>query len=118
MLHAKFYQVCRRRFLKVFTIHGHGGHLGHVTWTIYIKFLSVFPRKVPQAVSEKTIFENNGQIHVYSPGAGTDSPPEVIFFHKHNYSVNLVFCCKFSPLNNFVTVFPIQTYRRPNLTLP
>ena len=24
-------------FLKVFTIYVHGGHLGHVTWTIYIK---------------------------------------------------------------------------------
>ena len=22
----------------VFTIYGHGGHLGHVTWTIYINF--------------------------------------------------------------------------------
>ena len=21
-------------FLKVFTIYGHGGHIGHVTWTI------------------------------------------------------------------------------------
>ena len=27
MLHTKF----RGRFLKVFTIYGHGGHLGHVT---------------------------------------------------------------------------------------
>ena len=23
------------RFLVLFTIYGHGGHLGHVTWTIY-----------------------------------------------------------------------------------
>ena len=23
-------------FLRVFTIYGHGGHLGHVTWIIYI----------------------------------------------------------------------------------
>ena len=29
-------------FFKVFTIHGHGGHLGHVTWTKYIKFLFPF----------------------------------------------------------------------------
>ena len=34
----------RRRLLKVFTIYSHGGHLGHVTWTIYINFLSPFPR--------------------------------------------------------------------------
>ena len=23
-------------FIRVFTIYGHGGHLGHVTWIIYI----------------------------------------------------------------------------------
>ena len=27
-------------FLKVFAIYSHGGHLGHVTWTIYINFCS------------------------------------------------------------------------------
>ena len=64
------------------------------------------------------MFENNGHIHVFSPRAGADNPPELIVFHKNNYSVNLVICCKFSPLINFVTVFPIQTYKIPNLTLP
>ena len=49
MLHAKF-QDHRTSdsgegdFFKVFTIYGHGGHLGHVTWTIYINFRSPFPR--------------------------------------------------------------------------
>ena len=33
-------------FFKVFTIYGHGGHLGHVTWTIYINFRSPFPRRL------------------------------------------------------------------------
>ena len=33
-------------FFKVFTIYGHGDHLGHVTCTIYIKFLSHFPRRI------------------------------------------------------------------------
>ena len=28
----------------VFTIYGHGGHLGHVTWTTYINFRSPFLR--------------------------------------------------------------------------
>ena len=28
----------------VFTIYGHGGLLGHVTWTIYIKFCPPFLR--------------------------------------------------------------------------
>ena len=34
----------RRKFLKVFSIYSHGSHLGHVTLTIYINFLSPFPR--------------------------------------------------------------------------
>ena len=33
-------------FLKVFTINEHGSHLGHVTCTIYIHFLSHFPRRL------------------------------------------------------------------------
>ena len=35
-----------KRFLVLFTIQGHGGHLGRVTWTIYINFLSHFPRRI------------------------------------------------------------------------
>ena len=45
MLHAKFQNhrpsgSGEEDFLKVFAIHNHGGHLGHVTWTIYINFCS------------------------------------------------------------------------------
>ena len=35
-----------RRFFEVFTIYGHGGHLGHMTCTIYINFCSPFPRRL------------------------------------------------------------------------
>ena len=31
--------------MKVFTIYGHCGDLGHVTWTICTKFGSPFPRR-------------------------------------------------------------------------
>ena len=49
-MHAKFQDhgtFCsgEEDFLKVFTIYGHGGHLGHVTWTIYINFCSLFQRR-------------------------------------------------------------------------
>ena len=68
MLHSKFQD--RRTYgsgkevLKVFTIYGHDGHVGHVTWTIYINIRSPFPRRLyikfgfdwPK-VSEK-MFEN------------------------------------------------------------
>ena len=51
MLHTKFpgnrsAGSGREDFLKVFTIYGLGGHLGHVTWTIYINFCSPIPISV------------------------------------------------------------------------
>ena len=50
MLHAKFpdhrTSGSGEDFFKVFTIYGRGGHLGHVTWTIYTNFRSPFPRRL------------------------------------------------------------------------
>ena len=51
MLHAKFQDhrtsgSGEEDFLKVFTIYGRGGHLGHVTWTIYTNIGSPFPRRL------------------------------------------------------------------------
>ena len=44
MVHAKFQDnrtsgSGEEDFLKVFTIYGPSGHLGHLTWTIYITFV-------------------------------------------------------------------------------
>ena len=49
MLHTKFQNHWpsgsgEEDFLSFFSIYSHGGHLGHVTLTIYINFLSPFPR--------------------------------------------------------------------------
>ena len=51
MLHAKIQDHMtsgsgEEIFLKVFTIYGRGGHLGHLTWTIYTKCGSPFPRRL------------------------------------------------------------------------
>ena len=85
MLHTKFQNHWpsgsgEKRFLKVFSIYSLGSHLGHVTLTIYINFLSSFPRMlhmkfglIGQAVSGEKMFHYYGNIHVYSPGA--DNPP-------------------------------------------
>ena len=58
------------------------------------------------AVSERKMFENNGHVHVFSSRVGADNVigSNVLQTHK---SVNLVMCCKFLPLNYFVTVFSI-----------
>ena len=34
--------VLEKNIFKVFAIYSHGGHLGHVTWTIYINTGSPF----------------------------------------------------------------------------
>ena len=49
MLHAKFQNhrpsgSGEEDFLRFFAIYSHGGHLGHVTLTIYINFHSPFLR--------------------------------------------------------------------------
>ena len=49
MLHTKFQDhrpsgSGKENIKGFFAIYSHGGHLGHVTWTIYIKFCSPFLR--------------------------------------------------------------------------
>ena len=50
MLHTKFKVIGlwfqRRRFLKVFTIYSHGGHLGNMSWTVWINFRSPIRRRL------------------------------------------------------------------------
>ena len=51
MLHTKFRGnrpagSGEEDFLRFFTIYGHGGHLGHVTWTIYTNNGSPFSRRL------------------------------------------------------------------------
>ena len=56
----------KKRFFKVFTIYGYGGHLSHVTWTKYINFLCFFVQRLHLKLwiefrpvdSEEKFFEN------------------------------------------------------------
>ena len=44
MLHTKFQgnrPCCSGKCFGSFTIHGHGGHFDHVTWTKYTNFISL-----------------------------------------------------------------------------
>ena len=36
---------------------------------------------IGRVVSEEKMFENNGYVHVYSPGEGADNPLGSNFFH-------------------------------------
>ena len=51
------------------------------------------------------MFEYYGHVHVYSPRAGADNPPEDNVFHKHKYSVYLSISCKVCPSNHILTIF-------------
>ena len=69
MLHAKFQDhrtSCygEEDFFKVFTIYGHGGYLGYVTWTILYTFVPPSQGRstlnlalIGQAVSEENMFK-------------------------------------------------------------
>ena len=76
---------------KVFSIYGHGGRLGHLTLNNLYTVSFPLPRRCHLKFGEKML-ENNGQthVHVYSPGAGADSPchkigqsqPRVIIYNE------------------------------------
>ena len=56
-----------KKFLKLFTIYGHGVHLGHLTLGIYINFRSQFRRRRLKfgfycKVVLETIFEKGGRM--------------------------------------------------------
>ena len=56
-------------------------------------------------------------IHVYSPGVGADNPLGSEFLFKHKLFVTLVICCKFPPLNDFLTVFSHIKVKRTEFDL-
>ena len=80
-------------------MYSHGGHLGHVTLTIYTKFHSLFLRMLhikfgfdwPSGFREEDVCHT----HVYSPGAGADNPLGPKYFHNHKPSVHLLIPSKF-----------------------
>ena len=94
--------VLKKKSFEDFTIYGCGGHLGHVIWTIYINFLSPFPRRLHMKFSldlrsgfRKKIFANGGHIHVYSPVSGTDNPLGQMLF------IYII-------IQSFAAIFPIK----------
>ena len=46
ILHASFQDHWKKKIVKVLSIYGYGGHLGHVTETIFIYSRPSFPRKL------------------------------------------------------------------------
>ena len=74
----------------VFTIYGHGGLLGHVTWIIYINFRSPFLRmlhmKFGPVVSEEKIFEIVDGLQLWTDGRHCGD--KFVVNTQHNTPVN------------------------------
>ena len=75
------------KIFKCFTIHGHGGHLGHVTLTIYINFCSLFLNMLHMKFG---FIEEGVSILSKKPGAGANNPLGPKFFQKHKSFVHLL----------------------------
>ena len=111
-LKIKGLMVRKKIILNVLAIYGHGGH---VTTSFLINLCYPFPKRFHIKLSfdwpsgfEKKMSDRNGNIHVFSHGTGTDNLLGSKGFQNHKSSVNLLFCCKFFPLNDVVTVIPIK----------
>ena len=77
----------RRRFLKVFTIYGHGGHLGHVTRIVLKKIISLYLKAFIQnlvqngpVISEKIWFE-----FLYEHDLGPRSRNDIDLQYSHTF---------------------------------
>ena len=91
----------RRRFLKVFSIYSHGGHLGHVTLTIYIYFLSPFPRTLHMKFGfdwpsgfrgeDVSLLWKYTCIYTVAPGQGQTTSQGL----KFSININLLSICPF-----------------------
>ena len=60
---------------------------------------------------------NNGHIHVNRPKTWYDNPGVICFLKNINILLICSYAASFPPLNYFVTVFLIQMYRRPIMTM-
>ena len=77
--------VPEKNSFKGFYHKKHGGHLGHVTWTIYRNFSSPFTRRLHMKFGfdcpcSFRVVRKNSDVHVYSPGEGADIPLGSMFF--------------------------------------
>ena len=61
---------------------------------------------------------NNGHIHINRPKTWADNSGVICFLKNINIFLVCSYAASLSPLNYFVTVFLIQMYRRPIMTMP
>ena len=118
MLHTKFRgnrPACsgEEDFLRVFTIYGHGGHLGHVTSIMSSDFHFLVPEKIQ--------FEF---LYVHDLGPRSRNVIDLQYLHIFIYSIRCLLLLPFRSLaaivseKSTVSLFPTEKPKLPNLTLP
>ena len=115
-------------FVDIPTIYSHGGHLGHVTLTIFINFHFLFLRMLhkkfgfdwPSDFREEdvSILWSYTMYMYIAPGQGQTTPWAQNIFLNINLLSICSFLASFLPFNYIFLVFPIPMHGRPKLTLP
>ena len=127
MLHTKFHGnrftgSREKDFWRVFTIYGHGSHLGHVTSIMSINFHFLVPESLhirfgfdwPSGFWEKQVLS----FVCKWPWARSRNDPDLQYSHMFIFfSWFQVAGCKCSEKSTVFT-FPIEKPKLPNLTLP
>ena len=116
MLHAKFQNhrtSCfgEENFGSFFIIYGRGGHLSHVTLTIYINFQSHFPRIIHKKLfgidwpccSNKDVRQMVIYMHI-ALGVGAVNPLRVNLFINSIIQSMFSAATSFLPCKDFVTI--------------
>ena len=119
MLHAKFFEISppvpEKKILKAFTICRHGLFMYTLVLPSYRCFISNLAL-IGHAVSEKKIFENYGDIHVYCPGIKGRPAPLSNFFRIINLQSIYpfpFFISKIFSSNDILTILPFQMHGPP-----
>ena len=100
-------QFRRRRFLKVFTIYGHGGHHGYVTSIMSSNFHLLVPEsshtkfvQIGTVVSEKVQFEF---LYVHDLGPRSRNDIDLQYSHIFIYSIRCLLLLHFRSLAAIVS---------------
>ena len=116
--------------MKIFTIYGHGGHVGHVTRIMLTNFifislyLKAFIQNLVQngpVVSEKIRFEC---LYVHDPGPKSSNDLDLQYSHTFMKSISCLYLPTFRSQASIVSekstifTFPLEKPKFPNLTLP
>ena len=128
MLHTKFPEnqptgSGEEDFLRVFTIYGRGGHIGHVISIMSSDFISLYLKaciqnrvQIGNVVSETIRFEF---LYVYDLPLRSSNEPDLQYSHTFIYSIRCLLLPTFRSLAAIVseksTVFPFS-YRKAYVT--